>query len=89
MLKVWKSFKKFQEINFICHVHQRDIPAILRKFKNKNKIKKDTVFVVGYRKNWVRYAHHLLEGIVRIFGYDVIKVRCLTKGQTRGVSVGL
>lgn len=83
-----KSLKKFQEISrnklYMSCSSARYTNNIEKVLKNKNKIKKDTVFVVGYsRKNWVRYAHHLLEGIVRIFGYNVIKVRCLTKKKDK------
>ena len=57
---------------------------IQKKYRIKHKIKKDTAFVVGYsKKNWIRYAHHLLEGIVKIFGYDVVKVRCISKQKSK------
>ncbi len=47
--------------------------------KERSIIKKETAFIIGHsKKNWLRYAYHLLEGIVKIFGYDIQKVRCLT-----------
>ena len=77
-----KNLKKFKSISknklFMSCSSARYTDLIKKKEKIKFKIKKDTVFVSGYsKKNWIRYAHHLLEGIVKIFGYDVVKVRCL------------
>lgn len=47
--------------------------------KNRKQIKKDTIFITGFsRVNWGRYAHHLLEGILKIYGLDIKKVRCVS-----------
>ena len=78
------SLKKFQKISnntlFMSCSSARYTAQILNISKNRNDIKKDTIFVTGYsRKNWIRYAHHLLEGIVKIFGYDISKVRCISQ----------
>ena len=65
---------------FICKIYKFN-PKIRVK---KKEIKNDTIYVVGYsRKNWIRYAHHLLEGIVKIFGYEVQKVRCIYKNKKK------
>ncbi|MDB9745859.1 hypothetical protein OAB02_05195, partial [Candidatus Pelagibacter sp.] len=82
------SLKKFQKISkdrlYMSCSSARYTSEIKKVSKIKNKIKKDTAFVVGYsKKNWIRYAHHLLEGIVKIFGYDVIKVRCISKQKNK------
>ena len=77
------SLKKFQKISknklYMSCSSARYTSQIQKITMIKNEIKKDTAFVVGYsKKNWIRYAHHLLEGIVKIYGYDVVKVRCLS-----------
>ena len=42
--------------------------------------------MTGFSKvNWARYAHHLLEGILNIFGLDIVKVRCVSKGKQNEV----
>ncbi len=78
------SLKKFQKISknrlFMSCSSARYTSEILNLFKNKNEIKKDTIFVMGHsKKNWIRYAYHLLEGIIKIFGNDIVKVRCVSK----------
>ena len=82
------SLKKFQQISkntlYMSCSSARYTSQIQKISKIKYKIKKDTVFVVGYsKKNWMRYAHHLLEGIVKIFGYDVVKVRCISQKKDK------
>jgi len=79
-----KSLKVFNKISknklYMSCSSARYTRLIDKIEKYKDKIKKDTVFVVGHsKKNWIRYAYHLLEGIVKIFGYDIHKVRCLTE----------
>jgi len=83
-----KSLKKFNLISknklFMSCSSARYTGLIKKTEKIKYKIKKDTVFVIGYsKKNWIRYAHHLLEGIVKIFGYDIVKVRCLFQDKNK------
>ena len=78
------SLKKFEKISkktlFMSCSSARYTSHIQKITKIKKKIKKDTIFVVGYsKKNWIRYAHHLLEGIVKIFGHNIVKVRCISK----------
>ena len=65
--------------------------SVIEKYERKKDIiKKDTVFVCGYsRKNWIRYAHHLLEGIIKIFGTKIIKVRCLDNRKNKSESYQL
>ena len=82
------SLKKFQKISknslYMSCSSARYTSHIQKLLKNKNKVKKDTIFVIGQsKKNWLRYAHHLLEGIVKIFGYNIIKVRCLTNKKDK------
>lgn len=82
------SLKRFQKISknklYMSCSSARYTSQIQKISKIRHKIKKDTAFVFGYsKKNWIRYAHHLLEGIVKIFGYDVIKVRCISKQNNK------
>ena len=82
------SLKKFKKISknrlYMSCSSARYTSEIKKISKIKSKIKKDTAFVVGYsKKNWIRYAYHLLEGIVKIFGYDVVKVRCISKQKSK------
>ena len=83
------SLKRFQKISknklYMSCSSARYTSQIQKISKIKYKIKKDTVFVIGYsKKNWIRYAHHLLEGILKIFGYDVAKVRCISQQKGKG-----
>ncbi len=77
-----KSFNKFNSIskkNLYMSCSSSKYTDVLKKQKkNMLSIKKNTLFVSGYsKKNWIRYAHHLLEGISEIFGVKIKKVRCL------------
>ena len=85
-----KDFKKFkiQSKNFIFMSASsagftRDLK---KKLKNKDKLIKETVFVTGFsRVNWARYAHHLLEGILIIYGLDIAKVRCISFSKDKEI----
>ena len=78
-LNEWKRFKKLSKNKlYMSCSSARYTKHLSSSLKNKNKLKKNTVFVTGSSKeNWARYAHHLLEGLLKIYGNKVQKVRCL------------
>ena len=78
-LSEWKVFKKmsknklFMSCSSARYTHHLKISN-----KKKDQLKKNTIFVSGTsRENWARYAHHLLEGLIKIYGNKIKKVRCL------------
>ena len=51
----------------------------LNSFLQDTMLKKNTMSIHGMsRVNWMRYGHHLLEGIVILFGHDILNVRSLS-----------
>lgn len=75
----WQKFKKISQNKlYMSCSSARYTRHINIFFKNRKILKKNTVFVTGSsRENWARYAHHLLEGLIKIYGNQIIKVRCL------------
>ena len=78
-LSEWEKFKKISKNKlYMSCSSARYTRHINFFFKKKKILKKNTVFITGSsRENWARYAHHLLEGLIKIYGNQIIKVRCL------------
>lgn len=84
-LKEWKKFKRISKNKLYMSgssaKYTREVKFFLKK---KTKLRKNTIFVSGYsRENWARYAHHLLEGLIQIYGNEIKKVRCLFSNSTK------
>ena len=72
-----KMERKLNKVLFMSCSSARFTKHIINAKKKQNELINKTQFVVGFSKeNWKRYAHHLLEGIILLFGKNIKKVRC-------------
>lgn len=78
-LKEWKVFQNISKNKlYMSCSSARYTRHVNTSYKNKNQLRKNTIYVSGTsRENWARYGHHLLEGLIKIYGNKIIKVRCL------------
>jgi len=83
----WKEFSKISKktIYMSCSSarYTRDLEKLV---KNKKKFLKNVVFGVGSSKeNWARYSHHILEGLIKIFGKNISYVKYISGNKDKEV----
>ena len=84
-IEEWKIFKNISKNKlYMSCSSARFTSHIKSSLKKKTQLLNNTMFVTGSsRQNWARYAHHLLEGLIKIYGNKIKKVRCLFSNSER------
>ena len=60
-------------------------PRSSKILKHKTQLKKYCFAVGSSRENWARYSHHILEGLIKIFGEKIIYVKYLSGDKKKEI----